>query len=412
MKTLDNAPAFWADFAARHWERRPLAVGDILAVPPTSPEALFQTVVRSCDLSRGKTGVTLRYYVAGQPQEVPKVYHLLPKASDAGFAEYDGRVRDALGGAEYSLVVNNLEVHDFPLWSWSRSFLKGLYERVGMNKLGVYYALFIGNYSKTPFGVHQDEESVFHFPVVGTKSMRVWPEAYALKHPRLRMALEYEEFVKDSTLLKAAPGGLIYWPSGAWHIGEYVGEFTASLALSLNCYKELIRPWLANMVETLDAETDKSGVTVPFDPRDPQGGAAQLPDALRRVGEYLAAMSDESHLRTLWLKMVTGSNFIHVPAPAADAPPVGPGDTIQGSSEFPIVCLPAAPGRLLLSANGHVIAHADHASLRALAERIATGRELRAGQLADEFAGGELTAAALLGVLNQLQSIRAVWRIA
>lgn len=398
---------FWDQFAAEYWERKPISIETFFSRLPLSPEDLFQTLLKCCDLTRGKTEVDIRFYVAGQAQSVLKSYDLLPKAADGSLEGYDGRLVSQLKGKEYLLIVNYLEVNDFGLWAWTREFLKGLYERVGMNKLGVYYAVFLGNYDKTPAGVHHDPESVFHLPVAGQKRMRIWTQEFVARNPRLKNSLQYEEFLGASTLLKSPPGGFIYWPSNAWHVSEGIGEFSASLALTLNCFKELVRPLIINMEQHYDESKYRSGVTIPLQAGANGQSLPELPEALKQAAEFIHSMTSVEYLRELWLKLITGANFLHVPRPL-EARAIGTDEMIRGSSENKVALLPLAEKGLAVSANGHLLNLPDHPALRALIERINTGDELQVGQLLDACCGGGFGINDGLSFLSQLQSIRGI----
>jgi len=399
--------SFWDEFAREYWERKPLSVETFFSRPALSEDDLFQTLLKCCDLTHGKTEIDIRLYVEGQARSVLKFYNLLPKAADSSLEGYNRRIESELKGQEYVLIVNYLEVNNFALWAWTREFLKALYERVGMNKLGVYYAVFLGNYHKTPAGVHHDPESVFHLPVAGQKRMRVWPEEFIARNPRLKNSLQYEEFLDASTLLKSPPGGFIYWPSNAWHVSEGIGEFSASLALTLNCFKELVRPLMINMEQHYDESKYQGEVTIPFHARANEQSSLEIPEALKQAAAFIQSMSSVDYLQRLWLKMITGSNFLHVPKPQ-EARAINQHDLIRGSSEHPVKWLQLAGERLAVSANGHLLDLPDHSTLRALIERVNTGGELQVGQLLEACCTDGFSINDGLSFLSQLQSIRGI----
>ena len=84
-------------------------------------------------------------------------------------------------------------------------------------------------HEKTPFGVHLDNASAFMFTIDGAKRMLAWPGDYPGITGR---TMDYAGIRPDAELLDAPSGSMIYWPSGAWHVGESP-EPSASLQVTL-----------------------------------------------------------------------------------------------------------------------------------------------------------------------------------
>src|SRR6185369_16732647 len=87
---------------------------------------------------------------------------------------------------------------------------------------------FLGTYKVTPFGVHIDATTAFHFPVVGRKTMRFWDESAVARHAGLRGAHDYARFLDGSVAITARPGEALSWPSNRWHVGESDGSFAVT----------------------------------------------------------------------------------------------------------------------------------------------------------------------------------------
>jgi ribosomal protein L16 Arg81 hydroxylase len=409
MERRSDLIDFWQVFARQYWEKKPLARDNVFSDSPINKLELFKAVKRSCDLSKDRNGVQLRLFVDGEARDLYRAYKLLPKDTDSSFESYHDRLEAELKGKKYSLIINYLEAHSFPLWAWSRGFLRGLYDQVGMNTLGVYYALFMGNYKKTPFGVHHDPESVFHLPIIGTKRMRTWSSSYVVDNPRLKMSTQYQDHIKESTLLQASPGGIVYWPSDLWHIGEYSGELSVSLALSLNCFKNLVKPLLAQILDQYHANSNTNNVTIEFRSEALQESVQRLPEIMVEAGEFINKRSSNDYLRHMWLKTVTGYNFVYVPVPV-ELPPLHLEDYIIGSSEYPILIMQLEENQLAVSANGHILNFPDTTAMRALINEINKGIELRISDLSNAN-NINLGTREALEILNQLQGIRAIWKV-
>ncbi|MEB3282145.1 MAG: hypothetical protein VKK42_24830 [Lyngbya sp.] len=121
---------------------------------------------------------------------------------------------------DYALIVADWHQFDRALWEKIVVSLEGLTKLVGISASRMDTQLFLGNYKITPFGVHVDAASAFHFPIIGKKIIRFWPDSYAQKNPALHHARNYARFLENSSVIKAVPGQAIYWPSNYWHIGE------------------------------------------------------------------------------------------------------------------------------------------------------------------------------------------------
>lgn len=419
-----NSLEFWSEFAKHTWERKPTAINDSFCTPPLTPDQLFDTVVQCCSPEAAESHVRLLFHIDNDPVEGDTAREFYARPEDCSFQGYSERVRAQIGNRDYCFLITYLEELSFPLWSWTRNLLGHLYQFTGMNNLGVFYALFFGNYKKTPFGVHFDPESVFHIPIVGLKKIRTWPHEFVSQHPEINKTHSYEKFLEDSTLLEAGPGGMIYWPSGAWHTAESNGELTVSLALSMFCFDDPVVP-LANallkevVANTRNAEAAMRGgkqiVSIPFDPNNLSKNAERIPEPLAQAGARLREMTSESMLTAAWLKLVTGYGFINVPEPLK-AEPLKPEHVIQGSSEYPIVWARLNENTFAASVNGHVfpVPASEHVetlfSLINNGQPLSVGRLIKQGtQLVSAFGGNsEEFVGELMRLLNHLLSLRGV----
>lgn len=328
--------AFWDAFGREHWERRPRSGQDVLTLPPA--EVWFDAVVRavSGDVPRlgarhialghvaklagvhyRPAGVMTRFTSAGRSSwRVPA--RLRPRREDGGFAGYHARVTAELarggGDGHYGLIVNNPELISPELARWARAFVAPLYRRAGMNNSGNYLALFIGNYLRTPFGVHWDPESVFSVPVVGRKAMRTWPS----RAPELEGIRHRRAYPPDgSQLMEAEPGGVLYWPSDAWHIAESEGELSVSVAVSLTHRYPAQGDPLAAMVPL----AAPAGASSAAELERPLSGLSELVRGAARAVPAQLELGDRvgrgglgpGGARAEWLRRATALGFLQVP---------------------------------------------------------------------------------------------------
>lgn len=406
---LDTSPSelrpdWWRTFAGSYWERRPLAVSEHVAPSPPGAPALFDAVLGAVSSPlyrpRSRRAALLRHLFPARtaPRRHVGVRFLvesdglarrrswalasavapslLPRATDRDFDGYHRRIhetlnprwRRALGLAprRYGLIVNNLESTSPVLSGWLRDFLRALYAEVGMNVGGVYLALFIGDYLRTPFGVHQDPESVFSFPIVGDKTMRTWPSRYAAGQPSLHRAQHYARHLGASVAHRARAPGFLYWPSDSWHVAEGDDALSVSLALGLVLPRE-------------GAE-----VTVPFRDDAPID-LTPIPRGLRPF----EGRTSEEH----WVCLATAMGCLHPLEPSDVRLPSRGGLALSGK----IAHLVGADGVLVVGANGHPIRTADVDAARATLDRLSRGEIV---DIADARASGREVSRVLEHVLR------------
>ncbi|MEO5976054.1 MAG: hypothetical protein ABIS36_21380 [Chryseolinea sp.] len=395
---------FWDKFVEQNWEKSAFSMERAFETPPIQPSALFKSVVTCVTDFPAHVGV--RFYVGTALQTLYIGHAMLPQTSDNSFEEYNRRLRGQLNAQDYCLIITNIESVDFELWNWSREFLYGLYEKIGFNKLGVYYGLFIGNYSKTPFGVHRDPESIFHIPVVGRKTLRTWDGGYEAMKPGIVRAHDYSEFVVDSVKVEAGPGGILYWPSPAWHIAERSDDFSVSLGLSLNCF-----PSIAQGL-TQRAEIDPSGLVPPdfdpcvkFSPDNLGNSAVELPPDFKAASVFMENLNWEVIFHKQWIKLVTGYNFMYPPQPELmkvmrrDA-------TISGNAKYPIVAVNLAGDQLAVSANGHLIDLPSNDVFVKIIKKVNDGQSVKVTSLIHDL-NFEMQQS-VLRLLSWLESVRSI----
>ncbi|MGZ3772049.1 MAG: JmjC domain-containing protein, partial [Bdellovibrio sp.] len=198
-------------------------------------------------------------------------------------------------------------------------FTDELYRHVGFPNRFSEMGLYLGNYRKTPFGVHVDSCGVFSFPVVGLKRFRLWTPAFVKKNPGLDRAFKYDKYKKNSRLLEVGPGDMTYWPSSAWHIAESDGSFSATWSLGVwvdQPYKEMFSHGLKHL---LDKKLGPVGaaVTTPFKSLySATGQVTELPEAYLQSIDLLQNLTTQELQETFlksWMKHISLQGFKTVP---------------------------------------------------------------------------------------------------
>ncbi len=341
------------------WERHPGAFEGISDIPPIAPNSLFRTVVTAYENQNLRGTVGVLAYMNGEQQHGASAERLFPRLSDGSFENHSKRLKTTIGDCDFCFLVNHLEFLDESLWRWSRDFLSGLFQNVGMNSLGVFYALFFGTYRTTPFGVHRDPESVFHLPVIGTKQMRIWPIDAIDPNSPIVHSMDYRHSLDRSVLLQANPGGFIYWPSRHWHTGEGAGELTVSLALSLFCFDSLEVALATQLVKSLVAEHGdlkqpvRKHHRIPFDPTNLQRTSENLPDHLHQAAEELRQHVSDEALIVGWLRLCSASGFLTPPQQRRHEQ-IRPQDKVSVVPGDAALYRVLRPGLTAVAVNGHV----------------------------------------------------------
>jgi len=323
MKKELNYKFSWSVFAKSFWEKQPVVVKKIkttnlkLALSEITEDQVFSMLVNYSDYCR-KIKITqgFKFYVDGQRQHDEEIRQILPLKKDKSFLGYHQRMQKIF--SDYCLVCDELlQVSEKNLTAL-KNFTDILFSHVGFPNRFVEMGLYLGNYRKTPFGVHVDGCGVFSFPVAGEKNFRIWTPDFVKKNPSLRRAQNYTKFKKNSKLLTASAGDMIYWPSSAWHIAESKGDFSATWSLGVwvdqpheQIHENSLRPlWIAK----LGAVGKATNSNDPLAHKD--GQVVQLPENYRQSVEVFKNISEneiyDSFLKT-WIQLKSKQGFKILP---------------------------------------------------------------------------------------------------
>lgn len=371
----ENRETFWDRVATEFYGKQGFYSDNMHCEKTIDETSLFQSVIECCDqYEDGKWGVRLylndEEVLDGRSTDrVAKVRHLFPTLDDGDFAGYNQRMESL--GHEYCLIINDIERKDYALWDWTRHFLSPLFNRRGMNHMGTFYCLFVGNYKKTIFGAHFDPECVFQIPVIAAKKMRLWEADYVEDNHDLRESVEYATHLKASSTIESRPGGFNCWPKKNWHIAESDGHFHVSLALAMQEYSD-ITPYLVNNVickqlnaqrELIDhfeyeglPDTKLQHVALPINTEDLASSAQQIPESfLQSFSDIHEKLSDKNKT-AFWMRLATAFGLTTCPEPLAKdkLPALLASAQLTTEKPFPIAHKYYDEHTLLVSANGHV----------------------------------------------------------
>jgi 50S ribosomal protein L16 3-hydroxylase len=363
--SLDKA--FWHAFTRTYWNRRPTVIRAPFPMSIATPAEVFRAVVAARRRLREPTD-DLELQIDGR-RIVLELERWLPRATDVSLEGYHARLK--LAGAGRQLAISVTDFQDELGWTFFsrlRQFLKGLYEIEGVPPRAE-IVLFLGNYRRTPAGVHRDTADVFCFVVDGKKQIRLWPaEAIRSGSPR-RGPAPYEHQLKRSFCLEGGPGDILYWPSSYWHVGESDGRLGSSLSVGLYHGYSL----LLAMMENIGEWSREIG----GDERDPVGS---LPFSKFRVPPELASTAQraEGHpgrmterLMRFWMERITGYGFGRIPR-ARGLAKLRMGSGVRANPISPILHWKFKDG-LVISANGRSIAVAYDREIVRMLGRVSRG---------------------------------------
>jgi len=413
-------PKFWARFVKRYWEKRPLVIKQPFTTPFITSEETFAGLVASSEEYRAGGDRALNVYVE-YAQLIAEVWKHLPVPDDGSVAGYKERVTEQFRGQRFGLVAGDFQVYSAQLWLRLRTFLRGLYEVIGIPGAHTNSAVFIGTYEKTPLGLHEADASNFIFVIEGRKRLRVWPSETLQRQGVVTHSLDYERFMGQSIALEGEPGDVIYWPSKYWHIGESVdGGLAVSLSVAIFMEAELPVD-LSRAGEIVEERLSayRGAKTYPLKPDSLRTSVRKLPRMSERVVGALRNASQDSQvhqtLQVNWMNCLTRFGFASVPPPLPRRA-LDDDEIVRGDPNYPILWLPTENDEIICSANGHSFSITAHPKVLKLLERINSGEACSVGQLMHEHAGAArlgqaefmLTREDIRALLEKLYSLHAM----
>jgi hypothetical protein len=310
---------FWRNFAKNHWEKKALVLKNVKSSLLEMGDAeIFKLLVLYADRCRKLNNPEgFKFYIDGFKADAEDVLQVLPEKADKTLLGYHDRMKSLF--SDYCLVCDELLQVNQKKQHLLTEFTDELYRHVGFPNRFSEMGLYLGNYKKTPFGVHVDSCGVFSFPVAGVKKFRLWTSAFARKNPALDRAFKYDKFKKNSELLEVLPGDISYWPSSAWHIAESDGSFSATWSLGVwvdQPHKEMVSRSL-NELLSVKLGSVCAAVTTEFkNLHSKSGEVSELPAAYLQsidVLKNLSALELQDAFLKSWMKHISLQGFKNVP---------------------------------------------------------------------------------------------------
>lgn len=242
----ESKEIIWKNFARENWEKNPIVLKDMSNL--SNPKEAFQILidVKNALLEQQDSQVLVKLYVNGK-QIVDNLKELLPNENDLDLASYEQRLVKEADAESFIFYATGIETVVPEIYLRLHSLVKNVFNQVGLPLGHAELELFFGKYQLTPGGVHNETCTNLHSVIYGEKVMRTWPEtAFDLKERDGYVQIdphtgEKEQFLNDiqnkdletAEPLKGQANDIIYWPTGAWHVGESIDP---SLSLNIAIY--------------------------------------------------------------------------------------------------------------------------------------------------------------------------------
>ncbi|MGZ3791989.1 MAG: JmjC domain-containing protein, partial [Bdellovibrio sp.] len=156
MQTTILDQNFWRNFAKNIWEKKPLLLKNVKSgLLEMGDTEIFNLLVLYSDRCRKlKNPEGFKFYIHGYKAEAEDVLQVLPVKKDKSLLGYHARMKALF--SDYCLVCDELLKVNLKKQHLLTEFTDELYRHVGFPNRFSEMGLYLGNYRKTPFGVHVD----------------------------------------------------------------------------------------------------------------------------------------------------------------------------------------------------------------------------------------------------------------
>jgi hypothetical protein len=327
-----------------------------------SIDSIFDAAVRMCDQFRSmprsdRIGFSrIRFYIAGQRIEDPEAYLLLQH--DRDFVGWHNRVKTI--APDHCIIFTHLESTFGEDIAGILEFLNPLVHQLGLPVNRSEVTLFAGQYRKTPFGIHQDPELNFYWPLIGPKRIRFWKPDHSSGKPGFARTLDYEEYVSDSLLLDATAGDMIAWPGNWWHVAEGGDTFNASLTIPLAWYPseeagpEQPLPRLAKLLFAVAAQRSKSTL---LPTRANEDTSEAIPDIIPDAARLFGGIRPDDiadFLTEQWLRQITTAG-LPISLPSRNNSAIDDSQRVRCTNGEPIRWARLSRGKVCIASRGRSV---------------------------------------------------------
>lgn len=176
----------------------------------------------------------------------------------------------------FGIIINSGEKFSSDFSKDIATIMAPLFERIGFPRDGIQFSIFVGNYDKTPLGIHQDYrgENVLHFHVgPGDKTMHVWDKDEYRKlttEGGLRKG-DFHALEPYAQSYQIQPGDLFFMPEGTFHVGS---QKDLSVAITVWQYTHTNERFIQELLNHVHKQIKLSGKdAIEHDARPPHDGS-------------------------------------------------------------------------------------------------------------------------------------------
>ncbi|MGF6884630.1 hypothetical protein ABIA39_007190 [Nocardia sp. GAS34] len=357
----------WATLRTR-WGRRPLEVIESPLAVGVDESLIWKALVDGASNRERYPDFTLRVTLDNHPLAIDAEAAYLPVESDTGLDGYLKRIDDQSGSSPWSVAASGIHTVSSALWDRARDFANDVRHELGVQPLGhVDMDIFMGHYQSTSVGIHQDFAHNFSFTLRGPKYLLTWPSKMGNKIPK--RTLNYDSIRESATVLHGVPGGMTYFPSDEFHIGESPTRPTVAVNFALFETQNSVSEAMYSLQQVVEPPTELAPST--------GDGTSINPAAVRAIFAQLAQALDsgaaERAATARWMTSMT-SFQLDVERPGADVP-AADSDRVGLRPEALLVFAddPTDKEQLLVSSQGYVAAVSNQLSVVTWLQEVAAG---------------------------------------
>lgn len=193
-----------------------------------------------------------RIYVDGRQLDINGMNDIYdqPPLDDETLEEWSERV---FKDKKFGIIINLGEKFNLELSKDVALKVEPYLEKIGFPREGINFSIFIGNYDKTPLGIHKDPpgQDVMHFHLgPNGKTMYTWErELYEdlIKNKNFEKQ-DVSGLLPYSTKFSFEEGDMYFMPEGEYHIGEQEGLSIAITFWRYNHTKDKLARKLQNVL--------------------------------------------------------------------------------------------------------------------------------------------------------------------
>jgi len=233
-----------------------------------------------------------RVYVEGKQlttHEMSLVYDN-PPYDDEELEDWVARV---FGDQKFGMILNLGEKFNAELSKNIALKTAPYLEKIGFPVEGINFSIFIGNYDKTPLGIHKDPpgQDVMHFHLgPGDKVMYTWGKAEYEELTKTIGKQDLDQLLPYAQEFSFGEGDMYFMPEGEYHIGKQDG---LSVAVTFWRYNHTRYKLVSKLLNVIFSQFAKKGdALLPTDKHD-LGDVSGLDESLSilEIPEDLAQMN-------------------------------------------------------------------------------------------------------------------------